>query len=146
MTYFLNCHNYLTSTLFLLPMEVSVKWLGLVLFRPHPICHWTKFFVSDFPINILFISASTKTLFCFATFFLYHCVFQDLLTRKSISLGREARKGLYLLVWDEIPKRLLCSMSNVESSFLWHCRLDHPCLSKFQQILPWITLSRLLVS
>ena len=41
---------------------------------------------------------------------------------------------------DKIPKGLLCSMSKVESSFLCHCRLSHPCLSKLQQALPWITI------
>ena len=75
-------------------------------------------YVSNFPINLLSISAITKTLFYFVTFYAYHCIFQNLQTWKRIGLSRKAGKGLYLLVWDEIPKRLLCSMSKVESSFL----------------------------
>ena len=41
---------------------------------------------------------------------------------------------------DEIPKGLLCSVSKVKSSFLWHCRLGHLYLSQLQQTLPWITI------
>ena len=55
-------------------------------------------YVPEFPINLLSISAIIKTLFYFVTFFPYHCVFQDLQIRKRIGLGREAGKGLYLLV------------------------------------------------
>ena len=38
------------------------------------------FFVPDFPINLLSISAITKQLLCYVTFFLFHCTFQDLQT------------------------------------------------------------------
>ena len=57
-------------------------------------------YVPNFPVNLLSISAITKTLFCSVYFFPYHCTFQDLRTGKRIGLGRETGRGLYELVPD----------------------------------------------
>ena len=35
-------------------------------------------FIHDFPVNLLSISAITKQLYCFVTFYPFHCTFQDL--------------------------------------------------------------------
>ena len=68
-------------------------------------------YVLDFPVNLLSISAITKVLFCYVTFFPYRCNFPDLKTGKRIGLGRECGHGLYILVRDEIPKGLVPSIS-----------------------------------
>ena len=75
-------------------------------------------YVPEFPVNLLSISSNTKHLNCFVTFFLFHCTFQDLQTRKRICLGRENGQGFYLLVKDEIPRGLASLASTVEPSII----------------------------
>ena len=98
-------------------------------------------YVSDFPVNLLSISAITTQLMCYVSFFLFHCTFQNLQTRKMIGLGRKRGDGMYLLVRDEIPCGLVAFMSTSELSVLWHYRLGHPSHQKLQQALPWISVS-----
>ncbi|XP_078445042.1 uncharacterized protein LOC144714219 [Wolffia australiana] len=70
-------------------------------------------YVPNFPVNLLSISAITKSLFCSVSFFPYHCTFQDLRTGKRIGLGHETGRGIYELVSDlpptggEVPLRRL---------------------------------------
>ena len=72
----------------------------------------------DFLVNLLSISAITKVLNCFVTFFSFHCIFQDLQTERRISLGREYRHGVYMLVRNEILHGLAFVVSTLESSLL----------------------------
>ena len=58
-------------------------------------------YVPRFPVNLLSISAITRALPCTVTFFPFHCIFQDLYTRRRIVLGRENGQGIYELVADE---------------------------------------------
>ena len=54
-------------------------------------------YVSRFPVNLLSINQLTKENNCnIIFFFLSHCVFQDLSTRKRIDSGHE-RGGIYYL-------------------------------------------------
>ena len=46
-------------------------------------------YVLDFPVNLFSISAITKQLLCYVTFFPFHCIFQDLRTGRRIGLGHE---------------------------------------------------------
>ena len=89
-------------------------------------------FVSDFPVNLLSISAITKQLYCFVTFYPLHYTFQDLQMGKRIGLGCERGNGVYLLVRDNISKRLVTVASMTDSSFLWHYRLRHPSHCRLQ--------------
>ena len=47
-------------------------------------------YVLGFLVNLLSISAITHALPCTVTFFPFHCIFQDLYTRRRIGLGRES--------------------------------------------------------
>ena len=98
------------------------------------------FFVPDFPVNLLSISAITKQLRCYVTFFPFHCTFQDLQTGKRIGLDRERGNGVYQLVEDDITRGLASVASTSESSSLWHYRLGHPSHQKLQQALPWCSV------
>ena len=76
-------------------------------------------FVPDFPVNLLSISAITKQLHCYVTFFPFHCTFQDLLqTGRRIGLDPERGNGVYLLVSDDIPLELASVASTSEPSSL----------------------------
>ena len=98
-------------------------------------------YVPNFPVNLLSISAITKTLFCSVYFFPYHCTFQDLRTGKRIGLGRETGRGLYELVPDTPSTGFRCLLSQGDSPLQWHRRLGHPGITKLRLALPWITLS-----
>ena len=96
--------------------------------------------VPDFLINLLSIGAITCQHYCSVTFSPYHCSFQDLQTGRRIDLGREQGRGVYLLVWDDIPSGLASVATTAESSLLWHCRLRHPSHRSLQQALSWISV------
>ena len=98
-------------------------------------------YVPNFPVNLLSISAITKTLFCSVYFFPYHCTFQDLRTGKRIGLGRETGRGLYELVPDTPSTGFRCLLSQRDSPLQWHRRLGHPGITKLRLALLWITLS-----
>ena len=98
-------------------------------------------YVPNFPVNLLSISAITKTLFCSVYFFPYHCTFQDLRTGKRIGLGRETGRGIYELVPDYLPTGFHCLLSQSDSPLQWHRRLGHPGITKLRQALPWISVS-----
>ena len=84
------------------------------------------------PVNLLFISTITKVLYCSVTFFPFHCIFEDLQTERRIGLGREHGLGVYLLLRDDIPRRLVFVVSTLESSFIWYHHLSHPFHRKLQ--------------
>ena len=80
--------------------------------------------------NLMSISQITKHLNCCAIFFSTHCLFQDILTKKLIGLGRE-RGGLYYLELKEAPMLEASHVYQVgtekskarEKIWLWHRRL-----------------------
>lgn len=57
------------------------------------------FHVPNFTLNLLSISQLTKSLNCSATFFPSYCLFQDLETKKTISMGYK-KDDLYILDLD----------------------------------------------
>ena len=83
-------------------------------------------YVPDFLVNLLSISAITTQLMCSSVLFPFHCTFQDLQMGKRIGLGRKRGDSMYLLVWDEISRRLMAFVSTSEPSDLWHYRLGYP--------------------
>ena len=98
-------------------------------------------YVPNFPVNLISISAITKTLFCSVSFYPYHCLFQDLRMGARIGLGRETGRGIYELVPDLPSTGLRCLLSQSDTSLQWHRRLGHPGITKLRQALPWISLS-----
>lgn len=93
-------------------------------------------YLPGFPLNLLSVSQLIKTLNCSVTFSPDFCVFQDLMTKKTIGHGRESG-GLYLL--EESPS-IACS--SVSPSQI-HCRLGHPSLESFKRVVPSLGLSKL---
>ena len=94
--------------------------------------------VPSFPISLLSISRITRNQNCSVTFFPSHCVFQDLLMRRTIGNGRE-ENGLYLLEPQEQPHKahhstLAGSTSN--DILLWHRRLGHPAFDLLKFLFP----------
>ena len=92
--------------------------------------------------NLLSISKITKNLNCSVTFHATHCVFQDNLTKTTISIGKE-RGGLYYLegTRELQPKsdhilQVTREMSNREKILLWHCRLSHPSFPYLERLFP----------
>lgn len=86
--------------------------------------------VPKFATNLLSFSCITKDLNCFVTFFLSHCVFQNLDSKEMIGSGWEAN-GLYLLDANVVqPSSLLVAQSNnsyvANKNFLlqWHKRMS----------------------
>lgn len=67
--------------------------------------------ILEFSVNLLFISVITKHLNCNVTFFPFHCIFQNLLKGKRISLGHNLANRMYMLMHDEIPHGLTASVS-----------------------------------
>jgi hypothetical protein len=93
--------------------------------------------------NLMSISQITKHLNCCAIFFSTHCLFQDILTKKLIGLGRE-RGGLYYLDLKEAPVLEAGHVYQVgteeskarEKIWLWHRRLGHPSFQYLQHLFP----------
>ena len=70
------------------------------------------------------MSKLARTFNCSISFFLDHCLIQDLSTKRIIGQGCESG-GLYILE-TEVPKSVACS--GVVTPFDLHCRLGHPSL------------------
>ena len=97
-------------------------------------------YVLNFPFNLISISALTKALLCYVTFFPYHYIFQDLRTGVQIGLGRKTHDRLYELVSNQPSRGLTCSLSRTASSLDWHHHLGHPSLTKLRQALPLMSI------
>jgi Integrase core domain/GAG-pre-integrase domain/gag-polypeptide of LTR copia-type len=82
-------------------------------------------FVPNLPINLLSVSALTKSLSCSVTFFSNRCIFQDLTTGSLLGTGYE-ENGLYILE-DSTVKASSCGLGcfKSESLELFHYRLGH---------------------
>ena len=92
--------------------------------------------VPTFKVDLLSVSRLTRNLNCSVTFFPYWCVLQDLVTRRTIGLGKQ-RDGLYYLVAlatrktvhsppssSQIHTSPACNLTT-SSTHLWHNRLGH---------------------
>lgn len=81
--------------------------------------------------NFLTVFFLTKSLNCSVTFYPTHCVFQDLLTRKTIGGGHES-DGLDYFDPHLRKAAASCASPNKESIFRWHCHLGHPSISSLR--------------
>ena len=85
-----------------------------------------------FSFNLISVSKLTRTLNCSILFFLYYCLFQDLLAKQVIGRGQESR-GLYILD-PELSKSI--AYSGIANPHEVHCHLDHPSLSLLKKLFP----------
>ena len=85
-----------------------------------------------FSFNLIFMSKLTRTLNCGISFFLDHCLIQDLMMKRIICRGRES-KGFYILE-TEVPESNACS--GVVTPFELHCRLGHHSLPLLKKLYP----------
>lgn len=119
----------------------SVSGKGLVHASPSlPLS--TVFHVPSFSTNLLSISKITQDLNCSVSFFPSHCVFQDLITGKTIGSGRK-ENGLYVLDLGVDSSKhhqqahlTSLSDSSTEKILLWHHRLGHPSFYLLQHLFP----------
>ena len=86
----------------------------------------------NFSSNLMSVSKLTRALKCYISFFLDFCLFQDLMTKKIISRGRESR-GLYIL--DPIVLRPIACFG-VTIPFETHCWLGHLSLPLLKKLCP----------
>ena len=87
-------------------------------------------YIQRFLVNLLSISALTKTLFSHVKFFPYHCIFQDFQMGMRIALGQETRWGLYELVSNSPFPSLSSLFSHKSSSPEWYRHLGNLGISK----------------
>nr|CAN74438.1 hypothetical protein VITISV_022954 [Vitis vinifera] len=82
--------------------------------------------------NLISVSKLTKNLNCSVSFFPDHCVFQDLMTKRTFGKGHVS-DGLYILdEWVPRPVACVSTASPVEA----HCRLGHPSLPVLKKLCP----------
>jgi hypothetical protein len=89
--------------------------------------------VLGFPFNLLSISKITKALNCSVSFYPSLCTFQDLKTRRMISIGHEVDGLFYLDLAPTPPSRALRWSA---SALQWHCHLRHPSLFTLKHQVP----------
>ena len=102
----------------------SVSGKGLVRVSPS-LSLSSVLHVPSFSNNLLSISRITRDQNCSVTFFPSHCIFQDLITRRTIGSGRE-ENGLYLLEPQEqlhLAHHTTLAGSKSGDIMLWHRRL-----------------------
>ncbi|KAL6311472.1 hypothetical protein AAG906_012053 [Vitis piasezkii] len=82
--------------------------------------------------NLISVSKLTKNLNCSVSFFSDHCVFQDLMTKRTFGKGHVS-DGLYIL--DEwVPRPVACV--SIAFPVEAHCRLGHPSLLVLKKLCP----------
>lgn len=98
--------------------------------------------VTKLRCNLISVSTLAKDEKCHADFFAYHCVFQELLTGKTIGYARE-HEGLYYLdsnnFSSNIPRIVTCntvSLPRISTLELWHQRLGHPSFHYMSKMFP----------
>jgi hypothetical protein len=94
------------------------------------------FYLPCFPYNHFSASKITKILNCTVIFFLTHCVFPDLVTRKTIGIWRK-QNDMYEL---ELASNQVDCI-NTLSAFDYHCRLGHSSLPVLKLLI--LSLGRL---
>ena len=87
----------------------------------------SRLVVPNFFFNLLSVSQLTKFLQCSIKFSPSSCVFQDLKTKKVISVGHESN-DLYCLDHGDS----VLALSAMVSPLQWHFRLGHPSLQKLR--------------
>ena len=87
--------------------------------------------VPGFTCNLLSVSKLTRDLNCAVIFLSDFCVFQDLISRRLIGVGK-MRDGIYHCTFQNNPVAFQV-MRNPNHS-LWHLRLDHISPSRLSKI------------
>ena len=103
-----------------------ITHIGTVTLSP-TLCLKNVLFVPTFQFNLISISELVKTRTFFVFFSNDECVFQDMLSKKKIGLGR-LHEGLYHLH----NPAIIFSFQNSAQNNLWHCRLGHASPSCLQ--------------
>ncbi|KAI5314959.1 hypothetical protein L3X38_044135 [Prunus dulcis] len=94
--------------------------------------------------NLLSVAQLTTTLGCTVTFWLNHCVFQDIFVGKTIGCGTRRGK-LYYLEWAPYGETKVgqafrtigtCSKEERGKVWLWHKRLVHVLFSYHKKLFP----------
>ena len=112
----------------------SVSGKGLI--RVTPLSLTSVLHVPSFSHNLLSLIRITRDLNCCVTFYPSHCVFQDLIMRRTIGSGREER-GLYILdEGEKMANNTVVSKNKAEDLILWHRRLGHPSFSLLKHMFP----------
>ncbi|KAI5323968.1 hypothetical protein L3X38_033041 [Prunus dulcis] len=105
--------------------------------------------VSSLNHNLLSVAQLTTTLRCTVTFWVNHCIFQDILTAKTIGCGTRRGK-LYYLDWapdseDKVGQAFTTSgtLSKGERDkiWLWHKRLGHASFGYLKKLFPSLFFS-----
>ncbi|PSS35748.1 Endonuclease [Actinidia chinensis var. chinensis] len=122
----------------------SVSGKGLV--RVTPLLSLSSVLhVPNFTTNLLSIGRITRDKNCSVTFFLSHCVFQDLITGRTIGNGRE-ENGLYLLEsqdQQQMAHHTTHTSSTTGDIMLWHRRLGHPSFSLLKHLFPSLSSNKI---
>lgn len=107
----------------------SVTHIGVVKYSSSFILQ-DVFYIPSFKFNLLSISQLTKQLNCEVIFSVSHCIFQDHVSKQMIGRG-SLQHGLYFLD-DASHLNSVFLVSPANKFDLWHSRLGHPCISRFQ--------------
>jgi hypothetical protein len=98
--------------------------------------------VPSLEYNLLSVSQITSALNCTVTFWPFYCVFQDILTRKTLGCGVK-RGNLYYLELMKIGEQQYSTACSATKSdrilsevWLWHKRLGHLSFSYLKKLKP----------
>ena len=97
-----------STSIFTLADGLTSCVFGSVTIHLTPLIYLTSVLsLPQFSFNLIFVSKLTRTLNCSISFFLNHCLIQDLSMKRIIGRGRES-EGLYILETD-VTKSVACS-------------------------------------
>ncbi|KAL5840582.1 hypothetical protein ACOSQ4_013190 [Xanthoceras sorbifolium] len=133
----------------------KVTGVGTVVISPD-LCLKSVLLVPSLDCNLLSVSKITKDQNCFAFFSHTQCIFQDLVSGKTIGNAR-MREGLYILQEDNSarkgsqPREYVSFKSQVTESvtlnknnaiMLWHFRLGHPNFMYLEKLFPNLFINK----
>ncbi|GAB2281501.1 hypothetical protein Dimus_039473 [Dionaea muscipula] len=107
---------------------IPVKGIGIITLTP-TLTLQSVLYLPALSVNLLSVSALTRTHRCHAIFSGDSCIFQDPLTRKTIGRGRRLSGGLYVL---EAESSSVAFPSVSTTALDLYCRFGHPTLSSLK--------------
>jgi transposase InsO family protein len=90
-------------------------------------------YLPEFPFNLLSVHKLTLALNCSVAFYLSHCEFQDLKTKRMIG-GGFVKDGLYY--FQPSSTSIPSALHSTNSPYQWHCRLGHPSSVNLKHLVP----------